>query len=907
MNMLDYDFVAFNQGDFHGGSDTLAQFIDGLNNDTTAIITNADVSTDNYLNSSRPNGKPRVAQWAVKTFSSQSIGVINVLSPDIKQYTVGAQDILLNKNPNTCGSSEAMVRTALFEMKSEHPDCKIIVAVSDHEDDTAMLASQIEDIDVVLSPVVDKDKVSTNIFGQSVAQVQFGPKYGQAIGCVSLAFDRQGNLKRSHAVFEQLDNRTSLDPAVWAFTDEKTRVIETSLATTVGHTRTNVYGERGCHIGCAAVVDLGGCRFGDCGMARLATSAFDYACERYGRICDLALVNGGAIRGSFDAGNITAADLMRVFPFEPSPFSIVAIRGSTLMETLARMTKRGNVGGSSRDNTGAFLHFKGLRYAWNPDLTDVASRIVRAEVYNKQQEKWQPLNPFASYEMIAQDFYVISGGDAYRMLPEQVEILERLVESPRMAVTEYVRNKGTLSIPSYHDLRHCNDGKGIDVSKIETCLVMRTPEVETWYGPCLLGHFRDRHAGEWAPSAPIMPNHTITNLLTHACRFRNLEPPICTACPAGSYMDSELAGSGEVFKCRPCGVGMYAAAIGSIHCSVCPATHYASGNGSEECDQCPLGSMRRRDEIESSGNFGVSKNECECQDGFFVLDGARGSVCAECPVGAICRGSVSLPSPKPGYWVDLSNEKLLFEHIKCKHAWVCTGGGVAPHGVAFGSNRINSSSACFESPESFARCVMDSEYNTGRICAAGHTGRLCSVCNEGWYRTQDVECRECAHVDADAKYIFLFIFIGSMPIALFILYCHYGPRIKLMLPRLWALVFEVSRFKVLLSTVQIIGSISSSTDVMWPEPFASLARVYEISMLSPFDVLPLGCAMNFSFYHKLLIAAFLPLGLVLVLYSCCCLYGPNVSHPVVIRCKEYALLVMVSSTNRLYYSLRLTV
>jgi hypothetical protein len=158
--------------------------------------------------------------------------------------------------------------------------------------------------------------------------------------------------------------------------------------------------------------------------------------------------------------------------------------------------------------------------------------------------------------MIAPDFLVASGGDGYSMLPGQVTILKRLVDTPRMVVTDYIRSKGTLDIPSYNDLQHCNDGKGNSVGI--DCRISRTPSTDTWYGRCPLGHFRDMYA----------------------------ELPVCTACLAGSYIDSEAA-SAEVFKCRLCTPGMYADALGSTHCSVCSVMHYARRNGSKECENCP--------------------------------------------------------------------------------------------------------------------------------------------------------------------------------------------------------------------------------------------------------------------------------------------------------------------------------
>jgi len=863
-NSLEYDFLAIDAGDFHGGSDTLASFVDGLLPTTTAVMTNVDVSADPHLNQSRTaTGRAMIAPWAVKTIGSRRVGMINVVNQNMKRYSaVGAKDVKVNVL-----SAEAMVRAALFELKSRHPDAKIIVAVCDDDADAAMISSRVENVDVVISRRAAGDiSVSTNIFGQRVATVKFGPRYGTAVGHVSLSFDPRGDLQSAglNATFKQLTNETALDSSTWAFTVEKTQLLDGLAANTVGRTATAVYGERG-----VAGTDHNGCRFGDCSMARLANDAFFDLCTKLGRSCDLAMINGGAIRGSFDAGNISSTDLMRVFPFEPDPSSIVAVTGDTLMQALEHMTKRGSSHGSTRDNTGAFLHFKGLRYAWNPALPE--NRIVSAEVYDRGEGKWKPLKREREYIMIGKDYYLASGGDDYTMFPGNVRTLDRLMNPARVVLSDYLQAQDTLSLPTIDELASCNDGRGVGVAH---CRVIRTPAVETWYGPCPAGHFRDKDA----------------------------EPrPVCRMCQTGTYIDNEAAALGNVFQCRPCAPGTYAEFVGSTHCSMCPLTHYSSSNGSSVCESCPAGSMRILSfkQLEYGSSFGVSKEQCECQDGYYVLDGRTGTECAQCPEGAVCRGSISLPSPKQGYWADLSQSGLLHEHLECRDANACQGGGVAAYGVAFGGEdgeeqqqqqhhraSLNSSAACFESPQKFAQCAVSPDHSFGNVCSDGHTGRLCGVCSEGWYR-QDNSCLQCNDVHNDAKYIVLLIFLVCLPIVGLVLFFRYGAQLKRMLPRVWALIFDVGRAKVVLSTVQIVGSINSSTDVVWPEPFASLSRVYEISMVSPFNVLPMGCAMSFTYYDELLFASLLPLGLVAALFMCCC------CRPAwAIRCKEMALFVM---------------
>jgi 2',3'-cyclic-nucleotide 2'-phosphodiesterase (5'-nucleotidase family) len=107
LNSMGYDFLALSHGDFHGGSALLAGFIDGLNTDTSAVMTNAAVQDDSNLNVTRPNGNPKVTRWAVKQIGTHEVGMINVVAPDMPSFAVvGAKDVEVN----ALSSSEGMVR-----------------------------------------------------------------------------------------------------------------------------------------------------------------------------------------------------------------------------------------------------------------------------------------------------------------------------------------------------------------------------------------------------------------------------------------------------------------------------------------------------------------------------------------------------------------------------------------------------------------------------------------------------------------------------------------------------------------------------------------------------------------------------------------------------------------------------
>ena len=68
------------------------------------------------------------------------------------------------------------------------------------------------------------------------------------------------------------------------------------------------------------------------------------------------------------------------------------------------------------------------------------------------------------------------------------------------------------------------------------------------------------------------------------------------------------------------------------------------------------------------------------------------------------------------------------------------------------------------------------------------------------------------------------------------------------------------------ATCQIVAVIEFTTNVTWPEPFASLARVMSLTQLNLPDMIPIGCAIsNITFIHQLLSATLVPISIVVLL------------------------------------------
>lgn len=70
----------------------------------------------------------------------------------------------------------------------------------------------------------------------------------------------------------------------------------------------------------------------------------------------MAFLNSGGLRGSFEIGNITAADALAVLPFE-NTVDVITLKGRDLKDVFEEMAKRMNPDGTS--GNGGFLQVSG--------------------------------------------------------------------------------------------------------------------------------------------------------------------------------------------------------------------------------------------------------------------------------------------------------------------------------------------------------------------------------------------------------------------------------------------------------------------------------------------------------------------------------------------------------------------
>jgi 5'-nucleotidase / UDP-sugar diphosphatase len=128
----------------------------------------------------------------------------------------------------------------------------------------------------------------------------------------------------------------------------------------------------------------------------------------------VALMNGGGIRTSIDAGPITLGELLDVQPFS-NQLSLVTLTGAQLKEALEN--------GVSQIETvaGRFAQVSNMRYSYDPALA-VGSRVTGVQIGDGKRG-YTALDPAGSYRVATINF-LLAGGDGYTVLTQGTNKLD---------------------------------------------------------------------------------------------------------------------------------------------------------------------------------------------------------------------------------------------------------------------------------------------------------------------------------------------------------------------------------------------------------------------------------------------------------------------------------------------------
>ncbi|WP_050927478.1 bifunctional metallophosphatase/5'-nucleotidase [Aestuariivita boseongensis] len=380
MNLMGYDAMTVGNHEFDDGPEVLRGFMDAVQ--FPVLMSNADVTREELL-------ADTLKKSAVIERGGERIGLIGLTPEDT--------DELASPGPNiTFTDPVAAVQAEVDKLTAEGVNKIIVLSHSGYGVDQRV-AAETTGVDVIvgghsntlLSNTRDdaRGPYPTMVNGVAIVQAY---AYGKFLGELNVTFDDAGNVVEAVGEPLIMDAAVNEDEAVVARLGELAQPLDEIRNQVVAQTDVPIGGDR----------DV--CRSQECSMGTLIADAMLERVRDQG--IQIAFQNGGGIRASIDAGEITKGEVLTVLPFQ-NTLSTFQVSGAVILEALENGVSQ------VEEGAGRFPQVAGMRFTWDPAAAP-GSRIVSVEV--AEGDGFVPLDAGKTYGVVTNN-YVRNGGDGYAM------------------------------------------------------------------------------------------------------------------------------------------------------------------------------------------------------------------------------------------------------------------------------------------------------------------------------------------------------------------------------------------------------------------------------------------------------------------------------------------------------------
>jgi 5'-nucleotidase len=379
MNKMGYDAMTVGNHEFDDGPEVLAGFMSAV--EFPVLMSNADVS-----------GEPLLADAIQKSVviekNGEQIGLIGLTPQDT--------DELASPGPNVIFTDPVEAVQAEVDKLTEMGVNKIIVLSHSGYGVDQRVAAETTGVDVIvgghsntlLSNTSDRAEGPYPTMVGDVAIVQ-AYAYGKFLGELNVTFDDAGKVVKAEG--EPL----IMDAAVTEDSGTVDRIVE--AAKPLDEIRNRVVAQTDEAIGGDREV----CRAQECTMGNLIADAMLARVKDQG--IDVAIQNGGGIRASIDAGEVTMGEVLTVLPFQ-NTLSTFQVTGATLVEALENGVSQ------IEEGAGRFPQVAGMSFAFDASA-EPGSRVSDVMIGG------EPIEMDRTYGVVSNN-YVRNGGDGYKMFQD---------------------------------------------------------------------------------------------------------------------------------------------------------------------------------------------------------------------------------------------------------------------------------------------------------------------------------------------------------------------------------------------------------------------------------------------------------------------------------------------------------
>lgn len=383
MNKLGYDAMTVGNHEFDDGPEILRGFMDSV--EFPILMSNADVSGEELL-------AGVLQKSVIIERGGEKLGLIGLTPQDT--------DDLASPGDNVKFSDPvAAVQGEVDKLTAEGVNKIIVLSHSGYATDQRV-AAETTGVDVIvgghsntlLSNTSDRAVGPYPTMVGSTAIVQ-AYAYGKFLGELNVTFDDDGNVTAAVGEPIIMDGGVTEDSATKDRIAELAIPLEEVRNKIVASTSQAIDGERD------------NCRAVECQMGNLVADAMLDRVKDQG--VQIAIANGGGLRSSIDAGEVTMGEVLTVLPFQ-NTLSTFQVTGATVVAALE------NGVSEVTEGAGRFPQVAGLKYTFDASK-DPGSRI--SDVMVAEGDGFVAIDAAKVYGLVSNN-YVRNGGDGYKMFKD---------------------------------------------------------------------------------------------------------------------------------------------------------------------------------------------------------------------------------------------------------------------------------------------------------------------------------------------------------------------------------------------------------------------------------------------------------------------------------------------------------
>lgn len=378
MKLAGYDAVTPGNHEFDFGVPTMHKLLDQLH---TSVV-----SANLYAYGA---SAPELPPFTIKQYGNKQVAFVGVTTPETMEsvpYTFFDEDGHQLYDMRTKDVFD-LVQAAVNQARKDGADYVILLAHLGEEKsetgvDTHTLIAATRGIDAVLdghTHSVIRCRMEANIDGDSVPVSQAGAEF---VNIGHLWISKEG--KMDFRLIADADN-PYINDQVKAAADSIYTLLNQATSRKVAHVDFDMTVKDADGVGIT--------RHRECTMGDLVADAFRAAMK-----ADIGLVNGGAMRGNFKAGDINYGQVYAALPHD-NYLCLISATGAQIQTMLNRCCAK------CPAEEGQFPQVAGLKYT----IHTVSHTVTDVQVLDSATETYEPLDEARTYTIGVSDFYKQGG------------------------------------------------------------------------------------------------------------------------------------------------------------------------------------------------------------------------------------------------------------------------------------------------------------------------------------------------------------------------------------------------------------------------------------------------------------------------------------------------------------------